>query len=257
MMWFRRVIAIALIFISLLLFTAALLLTEINSTVANPGFYKEQLARADIYNFVYDEALPVALDEIDEDSSSDIPIELADFKSEITSAAREIAPPEWLQEQVESAIDVLVPYFTGDKDQFTVRIEVGELVAPTADAIIEIFPVQQTYDYLLDQIITPMVAEQLEDGVDLPFKVSLSEEEISSAIKQILPPGWIHDRFVEIVRASEAYIQGTETISVNIDLTERKADASDVITAIADQELEVIFNGLPEVSMAEFLLEIV
>ena len=192
MIWFRRVIAIALIFISLLLFTAALLLTEINSTIFNPGFYKEQLVRADIYNFVYKEALPAALDEMEEDDSSDLPIEIANFKDEIVSAARDILPPEWLQEQVEAAIDTFIPYIIGDKDHFTILIQVYERVDPTADAIIEIFSAQETYDYLLDQIITTMVADELGDGVDLPFEVSLSEEEISSAIREDLPTTWIH-----------------------------------------------------------------
>ena len=348
MIWFRRIVAIPLILIALLLFIAALLLTELNSTVANPKFYNEQLVHADIYNFVYDEALPVALDDLETNTSSDLPIEVADFKSEIISATKETLSPDWLQTQVESAIEVLIPYFkgsrdefnytilfkdrvelgtqvingtflhgetatrlydnlmkyaaeqvienlddlpyavslnetqvekalktifskewvtsqisavinsvtpyiTGDSENFTITIQVRELVDPTADAIIELLATQQTYDYLLEQIIMHTVDKYLGDGVDLPFKVSLSQEEISSTIKQVLPQSWEHDRFVEIVRAFAAYVKGAENISVNIDLTDSKAAVSDVLTALANQKLQATFNTLPEVSMADFL----
>ncbi len=348
MIWFRRIVAIPLILIALLLFIAALLLTELNSTVTNPRFYKEQLAHADIYNFVYDEALPAGLDELETDTSSDLPIEVADFKSEIISAAKKTLPPDWLQTQVELAIEALIPYFRGstdefnytilfkdrvesgaqvikddflhgetatrlynnlmeyaaeqviknlgnvpyvislnetqvenalrtiftqewmtsqistvignitpyitsDSDQFKITIQVRELVDPMADAIIDLLATQQTYDYLLEQIIMHTVDKYLGDDIDLPFEVSLSQEEISSTIKQVLPQSWEHDRFVDIVKAFAAYVKGAETISVNINLTDSKAAVSDVLTALADQKLQAIFNTLPEVSMTDFL----
>ena len=349
MIWFRRVVALPLILIALLLFVAALLLTELNSTVANPKFYNDQLVQADMYNFVHDDVLPAALDEVETDISSDLPIKVADFKSEAVSAAKKILPPEWLQRQVESATAVLIPYFrgsadefnytilfkdrvqegaqvikddflqgetatklydnlmkyaaekvvdnldnlpyqvsltkaqvenalrttfsqewvtsqisavidyitpyiTGDADHFTITIQVRELVDPTADAIIELLAIPQTYDYLLEQIITPTVAEYLGAGVDLPFKVSLSQEEISSAIKQVLPQSWVHDRFEEVVRAFAAYIKGdSETISVTVNLTDSKAAALDVLTSLADHKSKAIFDALPVVSMDDFL----
>ncbi|MFC2017723.1 hypothetical protein ACFLTQ_00265 [Chloroflexota bacterium] len=256
MIWFRRIIAIGLIFFSLLLFIPALLLTEANNTAASPDFYNDQLERADMYNFIHDEALPAALDEIEEDESSDLPVELADYKSDVVSALREILPPEWLQEQFESATGELIPYFRGSTDEFTINIQVLDKVDPTADAIIEIFGTQQTYDHLLEEIITPMVMEELGAAVDLPFGVSLSQEEISSAIKEILPPAWIHDSFAEIVRACADYAKGADDISVDIDLAENEAAASSFLTSLADQKLEDKFNSLPEVNEAEFLLAI-
>lgn len=349
MIWFRRIFALPLILIALVLFIVALVITELNSTVANPKFYNDQMVRADMYNFVYDKALPAALDELETDASSDLPINVTVFKNEIISAANETLPPDWLRRQVESATGVLIPYLrgssdefnhtilfkdrvqqgaqaikdtflqgetatklynnltkytaeklvdnlnnlpysvslketqvegalrtiftqewmtsqisavidsvtpyvTGDSDHFNITIQVRELVDPTADAIIELLAVPQTYDYLLEQIITPTVAEHLGTGVDLPFKVRLSQEEISSAIKQVLPQSWVHDRFVEIVRAFAAYIKGeSETISVTINLTDSKAVALDVLTGLADQKLEAIFDTLPVVSMDDFL----
>ena len=122
MIWFRRIVALPLILIALVLFIVALVVTELNSTVANPKFYNDQLVQADMYNFVYDKALPAALDEVETDTSFDLPIKVADFKSEIISAARETLPPEWLQEQAESAIGILIPYLRGSRDEFSYTI---------------------------------------------------------------------------------------------------------------------------------------
>lgn len=257
MIWFRRLIAAGLVFFSLLLLISAVLLTEVNNTAANPEFYNDQLERADAYNFIYDDALPAALDEIEEDETSDLPVDMADFKSDLVTEARKIFPPDWLKQQAESIIAALVPYFRGSTDEFTIIIPISDKVDPTADAIIEIFADQQTYDHLLEEIITPKVEEELGSGVYLPFEVSLSQEEIASTLKQSLPETWIHEIFVQIVRACADYVKGdTETISVEINLADNKAEARDTITALTDLKLEEIFNSLPEVSMDEFLLAI-
>ena len=345
MIWFRRIVALPLILIALVLFIVALVVTELNSTVANPKFYNDQLVRADMYNFVYDKALPAALDEVETDTSFDLPIKVADFENEIISAARETLPPEWLQEQSESAIGILIPYLrgsrdefsytilfkdrvqqgaqtindtflqgetatklydnlikyaaeqvtenlddlpyvvslnetqvedalratfnqtwmtsqistvidsvtpymTGDTDYFNITTQVHELVDLMANATIKLLATPQTYHYLLEQIITP---EHLGAGVELPFKVSLSQEEISSVVKQVLPQSWVQARFEEVVRAFAAYIKGeSETISVTINLTDSKAAALNVLTELADQRLEAIFDTLQAVNATVF-----
>src|SRR3972149_12059917 len=113
LIWLRRTLAILLLILSLMLFAGALLISDLNATAANPDFYTDQLRRADIYNFVYDKAIPAALDEVEADESLDLPIQATDFKIEAISAIRKILPPEWLQERVELAANVFVPYFRG------------------------------------------------------------------------------------------------------------------------------------------------
>ena len=111
MIWVRRISAIPLIILFVILFIVVLLVTQVNSTFANPGFYNDQLQRADMYNFVYDTALPAALDDLQTDQSSSTPFDITNIEDEVVSAARKIVTPHWLQELVETATNTIFPYF--------------------------------------------------------------------------------------------------------------------------------------------------
>lgn len=352
MIWFRRILTIPLIILFLVVFVVVLLVTQVSDTFGSPGFYTDQLREADIYNFLYDEVVPAALDEIETENPSDMPIDIEAVKDEAVSTAREVLPPEWLQAQVESginamlpyivgdtdefsytvtfkdrietaadvikedtlhsdaftsvyndgvtylaeqllenldelpytlslseaevedslksampidwmrsqgaaAIDSAMPYFTGDSDHFTLTIQVEDRVDAVAEVAVDLFSGQETYDYLLEEMITPMVAANLGEGVNLPYGVSLTQEEIASAIKQVLPQAWVEARLEEVVSTITAYVKGeSDTMEVAIGLADRKAAALDVLTGLADQKLSALFQSLPTCSMAEFLLAV-
>jgi len=349
MIWFRRIATIPLTIIFVVLLFAAILVTQVNDTLGSPGFFNDQMEQADIYNFIYDGILPAAIDEVEEDEGDDIPIDIAAIEDEVISAARKILPPEWLQEQVEvavnavipyfvgatdrftftivlrdrvdiasevikedilhgdvstdiyddgvshladelydnldklpysltlskqqiedslrtviamdwatwqleSAIDSSVPYMTGEFNHFTVTIHPEDRVDPAAAAAKDIFSDQETYDYLLDEIIVPVVEENLESIVELPFQVSLSQEEIVSAVKVALPESWVAARLSEIVDGIAAYVKGeADVIQVTIQLADRKASAINDLTQLADQKLQNLFHILPQCSMEEFM----
>ncbi len=349
MIWLRRIAAIPLIIIFVILFIAVLLVTQVNSSFANPGFYNNQLRQADMYNFVYDKALPAALDEVQADQSSATPFDITNIKNDIVSSAKKIAPPEWLQAQVEAAsnaivpyvtgktdrftytvalkdrvgtafqviktdmlqgdtfsklyddaisyaadkmlenlnrvpysltlskdqvenflraaapedwvssqavaaIDSVTPYATGDSNHFTITIPLRDRIDPTAAAALPLLSGNQTYNYLLDEIITPIVLENIGTSVNLGYGVTLSQAEVVSAIKQALPQSWVEARLGDLINAIAAYIKGeTNTIQITVNLADRKAAALDVLTTLANQKLEAQFNSLPVCSMAQFL----
>ena len=349
MIWVRRTLAIPLIIIFVVLFIVVLVLTQVNGTFANPGFYNDQLQRADMYNFVYDKALPAALDEIQTNSSSVTPVDITNIQDDVVSSAKKIVPPEWLQAQVETATNTIIPYFlgktdsftytvalknkvttgaqviktdllqgdtfarlyddvvsyaadqmlanldrlpysltlskeqvetflraaapedwvssqamaaidsvtpyaTGDSDHFTITVPLQDRVDPTAAAALELLSGQDTYNYLLDEIITPIVLENIGTSVNLGYGVTLSQADIVSAIKQVLPQSWVEARLGDLINAIAAYVKGeANTIQITVNLADRKAAALDVLTSLADQKLEAQFNSLPVCSMAQFL----
>jgi hypothetical protein len=94
-----------------------------------------------------------------------------------------------------------------------------------------------------------MVEEEFSGSVDSPFGVSLSREEISSAIQEVLPITWIEEYFEEIIGACADYVNGEETISVDIDLnTDNKEDAGEAITTLVAQKPAAVYDNLSEVS---------
>jgi hypothetical protein len=344
MKWLGRIlntiITIPMIIGFILLLIMLLLFTQVYDTALSAGFYNHQMRKADIYNFVYDELLPVALDEAEEemekDDSSDFTVDISAIKDDIVSAAREMLPPEWLQEKVELATNTIIPYFvgktdeftytlepsdlqqridtavqvikddilrgniftsvyddgmsyladellenldempysitltkediesslrtvgskewiisqaeaaidsikpyiTGESDEFTITIHLKDRVDAAADTVLNLFSREETYNYLLEEMVTPTIEANLGAIVDLPYGITLSREEIDSAIKEVLPETWVQAQLTELINGIVAYVKAeNDSIEVTVDLADRKADALVALTDSAYQKL--------------------
>ena len=82
---------------------------------------KELLREADAYNLLYDEVIaPKVLETLGQGIELPYGIEVRD--DEVLAALREVAPPEWVQEQVEGVIDAAAPYLVGTKDDLQITV---------------------------------------------------------------------------------------------------------------------------------------
>ncbi|NQT72186.1 MAG: hypothetical protein HQ553_05370 [Chloroflexi bacterium] len=348
-MWIRRILAIPLIILFFVFFTVALFVTQVNDKLDDTGFYNHHTEKADVYNFFYDEVLPAALDEVeDDDTSGDIPIKLSPIQDELISAAKSILPPEWLQEQFVAAIDAslpyfmgstdeftytlplrervdtaatvikddilqgpaftsvyddmidyiadqildklenlpytltlqkselkeslekalpekwlasefasvidsVIPYFTDDSDHFTVAFDLKGRIDAIAEGTIEVLTGEETYEYVLDTLITPIVEDNIGITVDLPYGIILTQEEISTTIKKVMPQPWVDARMRDILNSIASYAKGeVDSIDLAIDLADQKTQAMEILGDLAGQKLESLFNGLPTCTPTEF-----
>jgi hypothetical protein len=251
MIWFRRLLTIPLILFFVIVFIVVLLITQINSTLANPGFYNAQLQKADIYNFVYDEALPSALDEIETSEEQDVDIQA--IKDDIVSVARKILPPEWLQAQVETATNTIIPYFTGSTDSFTYTVVLKDRVKTAAEVIKSDIIRGEAFDSLYDDGISYAADRVVENIGALPYSLRFSKQEIENALKIAMPQDWAASQASAAVDSFTAYIIGeTDHFTVTIHLKDSVAQTIRVLAEVADQKIEATFNSLPTCSTAQF-----
>ncbi len=253
MIWLRRISAIPLIIIFVVLFIAALLVTQVNSSFANPGFYNGQLRQADMYNFVYDKALPAALDQVKTDVSADFNINVDAIKAPVASAARNIAPPEWLQAQAESATETIIPYFTGKTDSFTYTVVLKDRVEIAAEVVKSDIIHGNAFNSLYNDGISYAADRVVQNISTLPYSLTFSREEIENALKQGIPIDWAASQASAGVDSLEAYMIGdTGHFTITIYLKDRVAETITALAAVADQKIEVQFYSLPTCSTAEF-----
>ncbi len=111
MIWLRRATAVLLAVVFIILSVLVMVAFRVNGTVGNPDFYAEQLHQADVYHFIYDDVLPAALEEfgMGEDAEG-VGAIISPFKPHLVDVVRQTVPPEWLQSQVEHAVNEVVPY---------------------------------------------------------------------------------------------------------------------------------------------------
>jgi hypothetical protein len=93
MIWFSRFLTIPLILIFIASLVVVVVVTAVNNTAANSKFHNDQMKQANVYNYIYTDIVPAALDEVKNDQLSNSPINVSDFKTEITAAVEQALPP--------------------------------------------------------------------------------------------------------------------------------------------------------------------
>jgi len=253
MIWLRRILIIPLIVLFVLTFVSLLQATHLSDNLGESGFYKDRLRQADIYNWVYDDFAPVALDEAEENQGAGLPIPLHVIKDDLLAVTKETLPPEWLQEKAESGIDEVVPYLVGDTDSLAVPVQLRDRIDVLAPAVVEVAGKPEIYDYLMYELVSRQILNNIGQAVVLPFEVTISHGEVLSAIIQVLPPSWVQERLSDIVYELADYLKGdVDRVDIVVGLTESKAAALDRITLLADQRLRAAFDALPQCSLADF-----
>ena len=255
MIWLRRVLSIPLIILFVFTFVLVLFLSHLSGTVGSAGFYNGQMRKAHVYDWVYDNLTPAALDEAGLEMPTDFPIDNAELKRDIVAVAKQAFPPKWLQGTFENATRQIVPYVMGDKNSFTITVAVQDRIDPMVEGINSVVDnhTQEIYDYVTDELIVPAVTDQLGLGAALPYGITLTDEEISDFVAQAMPQDWAVAQFKSMIDSIAAYMKGDVTnLNMNIDLTDVKSRAATALTTLADQKLEAAFNGLPTCTLAEF-----
>jgi len=344
----RRFLAIILGLVVFLLFLVFIVLGRVNSTLGNPDFYIDRLREADVYNFVYDEAMPLALDEMDDTfTAGDTSIDMTHLKAKLVPAAKQVLPPEWIQarvedvfnemmpyllgdvdqfsitvpikdrvsdlgatlkdilhdeevfddlyegavesavdqgmegledapftisltreemastirslvpkdwlrEQFDGAVDEMVPYLVGDAEHFAIRVELKSRVDAVVEVAKDMLAEQETYDYIFDEVVAPSVTGNISGFVELPYGITIEDDEVLDALKQVLPQEWLEEQTGKMLDEVAAYIKGSsDTFEVVVSLADREAVAMEVVEDLAESKIEEVLNALPSCSLAE------
>ena len=262
MIWFKRILLVILILAFIVTFAAMIHSSWVAWASGNPGFYNDQLVKADVYNWVYDDLMPAALDEAEErlaeesagDALTDLPVPVGLVKKGLVAVTETVLPPDRLQTITEAVIAAVVPYLVGDKDTFLTEVRLHEIIDAWAEGEIQEASGEEIFEYLADEIIGSVILANLEQ-VSLPSGIVITREELSSAVAEALGDVWGGETLAEIINGLAAYLKGeTETLDINItvDLTADEAPALTALVGLFDRKLEEYFNALPVGTQQEF-----
>ena len=164
----------------------ALLSSHACGTVLSSEFYKEQLREAEVYDFLYDELLLTAVeDAIESDEGLPPGVDLG--PDEVVASLRDALPPDWLQEQVEAAIDSAGPYFLNEADTFTLTVDLNERADAAEAASFSLMERVDLHESLFAEEVPEVVAERLGRG-ELPLGIRITQEEAVAAVERVVTP---------------------------------------------------------------------
>jgi hypothetical protein len=230
----RRTFAVSLALFFIIIFIPVLVLYRVNSTVANPGFYADQLRRADVYNFLYDDMLPAAIMEIRPgDDGQGVDISWA--APYLATMLRETLPPEWLQTQTEKTIYAFVPYFSGSRNNFVIHIVLKDRVEAGAAAVKNLLHKDDFTGRLYDEGTGYLVTAVTAETGGLPFPID--EATARSLVQRIVPVGWLVAQADNAISEITPYfIKDREHFVIRLDIASRLDDVRDVLVELLSRK---------------------
>ncbi len=227
----RRAVAVALALVLAPVLTLALLSSQASGTVLSSDFHQEQLRSADVYNSLYDEILPAAVEE-QLGGGDGLPSALNLDADAVVTTFRDALPPEWLQEQVEGTIGSLGPYLLGQSDSFTITISLVDRAEAAEAAIVALIGRVDLHRWLIEERAPETVRERL-DGRELPLGIQLTPDEALASLERVATPQFVRSQQEGASEALAAYLTGrSDSFSFTFDFSERASALEEELTAI-------------------------
>lgn len=231
----RRTFAILLALFFVILFLPVMVVYRVNSTVANPGFYTDQLRKADIYNFLYDDVLPAATSQIRLGDGSQPGSDFSWVAPYLTTMLKDTLPPEWLQAQTEKTINAMVPYFTGSRDTFVVTIVLKDRVEAGTTAIRNILHNTEFTNRLYEEGANRISSIVTSDTNKLPFP--LDESTAQAIVRGLLPANWMVTQLDSAISEVTPYFTGDrDHFVVRVNIAERMDGIEGVLVDVLKRE---------------------
>jgi hypothetical protein len=167
---------------------------------------------------------------------------------------RQVFSEAWLLEQIDSASDEAVPYLSKETEHLSLEIGLAEPLDRLEPVLVEFLSREESYDYILTEVLTPALQQNLGEVTELPFNVELTDDEIIAAARDILSLEWYRMLVDDLVSQIFAYLRGTEEeLELTIPLADHKLQIAESIGQLADEKMETAFDSLPVCSGAQLL----
>lgn len=247
-------------------FTASTVRSGLDRTLFDDSFLADQLEEQDFYNWLHDDLIRVALDDLvnvglDIDSEylpeGETTVEFAD-PATTRDAARSLLlatfPPEYLQEITSEALAEFMPYLRGESDEFAISLALNERVSGFFTGLEDTYVQIDLANVLVDELIAPAAVKSAGDFTEGPFGLVLTPEQAGEAAREIVPPEWIDEQVFTTLDTLNAYLSGnSDTLAINISFKDRVPIAARVIkeTLTESNAEEVIFDKLIKPKITE------
>ncbi len=206
---------------------------------------KREAQNPSVYLPLYDEGVSWGATRIVQSTAgSEVAIDLTE--DEAASFLRRIVPAEWLQASIGETVDAALPYLVNEVDGFAVTIDLEERIDSLAEVMKEVFAKADTDRLIVDEIVMPAVAENLDNRVAVVDGVGFTSVEILEAVRDTLTPDWLAEiRGSSIDRVADYTTGRADSLQVTIELGDRTAWVVDALAPRVEEALAAEYAALP------------
>jgi hypothetical protein len=172
---------------------------------------------------------------------------------EVQAALQAIVSKEWTALRIEEALNSVVGYFVLESEDFTITVPIDDRLDTLGEEMVTLLDRDETYHYIVHEIVEPIVSQKLEPEVDLAFNVSLTYQEVIDGIEESLPQDWFQQRLTEVIGSIISYTRGeSANTDIIVDVEDRKPVILETLTELAEEKVEAAFEALPLCSSEDF-----
>ena len=165
----------------------------------------------------------------------------------IAEASSRVATPRWVQGQVESAVDEVVPYLVGDADGFQIKVRLaGEEVDAAVEEVASILREADAYDLMYTEVVEPAGPGSRETVIRLPHGVEITWGEVVDILRQVAPPAWVQQQAEKLIAEIVPYLAGrSDEFLTTISLVDNKRESEAALEEIVTSKLTEAVLDLP------------
>ena len=207
------------------------------------------LRETDSYGLLFDEVVTPAI----EDALAErLPLGLHITAEELVQSVRTVAPRHWVEAQVESALDAVTPYLTGETNTFTFKVPLEDRAEVAAQEIKSLLRKAEAYELLYEEVVEPAVLDGLGESVSLPFGIEVTVDEVIVALRRVAPTEWVQEQAETVIDEAVPYISGrTDSLAVHVSLADNKRQAREIIVETVVTKIAQAVDELPVCSAGE------
>ena len=165
----------------------------------------------------------------------------------IAQASSRVATPRWVQDQVESAVDEVVPYLVGDAEEFEIKVRLAdEQVDAAGEEVASILREADAYDLMYTEAVEPAGPGSRETVIRLPPGVEITWGEVVDILRQVAPPSWVQQQAEKLIAEIVPYLAGrSDEFLITISLVDNKRESETALEEVVASKLTEAVLDLP------------
>ena len=185
-------------------------------------------------------------------TSGNWPLGITVSEQRLMKSVEEVASEEWVSGQISSALDEVIPYIVGEKDEFSINVRFDDRVEVASKELKQLLRESDYYNLLYDELMRPTIRSSIGELAVLPHQVQLTEEEIVAVLRKVAPPEWVEKEVEDALDEAVEYLVGNEeSLTLSIDISTNKETAVDGLINLATNRLDEHLESLPNCSLKD------
>ena len=200
------------------------------------------IKNAEIYDWLFETQIRPQLKGI---SKTELPLGIQISEDSLMNSVQNVITEKWVTNQIDSALFEITPYMVGRTDTFTIKINTQEFSQSAITETKTILSQGDTYNSIFDNVATPAISSAIKNIPELPYQISLPEDQLITTLKSSATPEWIQSTTESVIDDVSMYILGTkDEFNIVIPLSPVKKNSVDGISVLLKDQLEERFDSL-------------